>query len=91
MPSLHAAYSSITAYYAIHKYGIKKAGWVIIYPLGVYVAAVYLNHHFIVDLILGVIYMAASIKIVRLYHNYREQGSKYSSENGSQVTKDEEE
>ena len=75
LPSLHAAYSSITAYYAIKKYGMKKAGWVLIYPFGVYVAAVYLNHHFIVDLILGVIYMAVSIKIVRAYRNYREQRS----------------
>ena len=74
LPSLHAAYSSITAYYAIKKYGQnKRVRWVLLYPFGVFAAAVYLNHHFIVDLILGVFYTLISIKSIRVFRNIRER------------------
>lgn len=80
LPSLHAAYSSITAYYAIKKYGKdKRVRWVLLYPFGVFFAAVYLNHHFIVDLILGVIYSFISIKSVRAFRNFREKRDKIKS------------
>ncbi|MFV2014766.1 MAG: phosphatase PAP2 family protein, partial [Candidatus Heimdallarchaeota archaeon] len=66
VPSLHAAYSFISAYYAIKKYGWNRTWWMIFYPLGVWTAAVYLNHHFIVDLAAGVLYVFIGVRISRL-------------------------
>lgn len=63
-PSLHSAYSIITAYYAIRKYG-KKAWWMIFYPMGVWCGAVYLNHHYIIDLVAGGVYVFVSLNIVK--------------------------
>ena len=64
MPSLHSAYSFITAYYCVKKYG-KKMWPIVFYPVTIWCAAVYLNHHYVCDLIGGVVYSYASIRIVR--------------------------
>lgn len=53
IPSLHAAYPVIVLFY-----GIKKGlGWfnviLIIFMVGIWFAAVYTNHHYIIDVILG--------------------------------------
>ncbi|MHA2275172.1 MAG: phosphatase PAP2 family protein [Candidatus Kariarchaeaceae archaeon] len=71
LPSLHAAYAFISAFYTIEKYGWKRTWWIVIYPIGVMASAVYLNHHFVVDLILGIIYVVVSIKTVRSIKRYR--------------------
>lgn len=73
LPSLHAAYSFMASYYTIKKYGIEKFWWMIFYPAGVLTAAVYLNHHYIVDLILGIVYIYFSIITVRTIRNYIEK------------------
>lgn len=67
-PSLHAGYSYLVAYYLIREYYPKVGKWAllaIIYPIGVWSGAVYLNHHFIVDLLAGMLYAYTSIRIVR--------------------------
>lgn len=54
MPSLHATYPLIVLFYGIK----KKLGWVNIlftlFMLGIWFAAVYSNHHYIIDLAVGV-------------------------------------
>lgn len=88
LPSLHAGYSTLTAYYAIRKYGKnKKAWWILAYPVGVYIGAVYLNHHYIVDLILGVVYVFISIKSVRAFRNYTARRSAITDENHNKDSK----
>ncbi|RLD60487.1 MAG: inositol phosphorylceramide synthase [Bacteroidetes bacterium] len=55
IPSLHAAYPVIVLYYGIK----KRLGWVnwlfVIFMLGIWFSAIYSNHHYIIDIILGVI------------------------------------
>lgn len=70
MPSLHAAYSFFVAYFAIKKHR-WKASWVAIYPLGVCCSAVYLNHHYIVDLIVGIMYSMIAIYLSSLWTKHR--------------------
>ncbi len=55
VPSLHAAYSFLVAFFAIRNYG-KKGSIAIIYPIGIYFSALYLKHHYLIDLILGTVY-----------------------------------
>jgi membrane-associated phospholipid phosphatase len=73
VPSLHSAFSCLTAYYTIYRYKHKsnKVWLFAIYPVTVWCAAVYLNHHFVVDLIAGLIYAYFSIKIVRFIRRKR--------------------
>ncbi|MCH8907255.1 MAG: inositol phosphorylceramide synthase [Candidatus Heimdallarchaeota archaeon] len=75
VPSLHAAFSYFVAYYAIRKYKSigPKIYLIIIYPLIVWIAAVYLNHHYIVDLIIGIGYSYFSIRTIRFIHRRRRE------------------
>ena len=54
MPSLHATYPLIVLFYGIQ----KKLGWVnilfVLFMFGIWFAAVYSNHHYIIDLAVGV-------------------------------------
>ncbi|OLS28855.1 MAG: hypothetical protein HeimC2_04560 [Candidatus Heimdallarchaeota archaeon LC_2] len=79
LPSLHAAFSFFVAYYAIYYYRSRigrKIYWIIFYPFLVWTAAVYLNHHYIVDLLAGAAYSYVSIKLVRYYRKKRGIGAK---------------
>lgn len=55
MPSLHATYPLIVLFYGIK----KKLGWVNIlfalFMFGIWFAAVYSSHHYIIDLVVGVV------------------------------------
>ncbi|MCX6695061.1 MAG: phosphatase PAP2 family protein [Candidatus Altiarchaeota archaeon] len=59
IPSLHMAYPWIIFLYSLRTWG-RKALPVVILPLGVAYGAVYLGHHYVIDLIIGVIYATAS-------------------------------
>ncbi|MHA1911001.1 MAG: phosphatase PAP2 family protein [Candidatus Kariarchaeaceae archaeon] len=51
-PSLHAGYAFLCAIISTRTWG-KKARWVWIYPIGMSISAMYLNHHWMVDLFAG--------------------------------------
>jgi membrane-associated phospholipid phosphatase len=55
MPSLHVAYPVYIALFATVTFG-RKAAWTWFLPPGVAFSAVYLGHHYVVDLIAGVFY-----------------------------------
>ncbi len=78
LPSLHAAFSFFVAYYAIYYYRSrigKKIYWIILYPFAVWTAAVYLNHHYIVDLLAGAAYSYFSIHVIRYFRKKRGIGT----------------
>lgn len=54
MPSLHSTYPLIVLFYGIQ----KKLGWVnilfVVFMLGIWFTAVYSNHHYILDVLVGV-------------------------------------
>jgi len=56
IPSLHGSYPLAMAFFLykkFHRYPLLLA----LYPLGVWFSAVYLNQHYIIDLIIGAIYL----------------------------------
>lgn len=57
LPSLHAAHSAFIAVYCVFVWR-RKMQWMLLYPVCVSIAAIYLGHHYIVDIILGVAYAA---------------------------------
>ncbi len=69
VPSLHGAYSVIAAIFAIRRWG-KKASWVVIFPIAMWFSTMWLNHHYLIDLLWGAAYVAIaypiSLKLVDL-------------------------
>ena len=63
MPSLHAAYPWLFFLFACRLWG-KRGGLVALYPAAVFFAVVYLGHHYVVDIIGGIVYASASYALV---------------------------
>lgn len=62
IPSLHGSYPVAIAFFTWKKFR-KAAFWLALYPLGVWFSAVYLNQHYIIDLIIGALYFAVAYLI----------------------------
>ena len=62
VPSLHGAYPVVIVFFAYLR--IKKRLFLMsLYPIGTWFAAVYLNHHYIIDLIIGAFYIVIAFYI----------------------------
>jgi hypothetical protein len=59
MPSLHAAYPTFISIFCVWVWG-KKARWMFVMPLMVCFSAVWLAHHYVVDLLAGILYAGAA-------------------------------
>jgi membrane-associated phospholipid phosphatase len=62
MPSLHGAYPLTIALFACLRFG-RRVRWILAYPALTWFAAVYLNQHYVVDLVTGAGYVAAAFLI----------------------------
>jgi hypothetical protein len=63
MPSLHSAYPIIVLYYALkNKLGGVNVFFAVV-MMGIWFAAVYLSHHYILDVLAGIICAAAGISL----------------------------
>lgn len=70
IPSLHGAYPLVLVFFAYKK--IKRGlPWLLLYPAAVWFAAVYLNQHYLIDLIIGALYIPVAYFIAThvLYPN----------------------
>lgn len=63
MPSLHMAYPTFIALYLLFAFD-KKPKWIFLLPIGVGFSTIYLGHHYVIDLIAGVIYATIIFTIV---------------------------
>ncbi|MBI4236898.1 MAG: inositol phosphorylceramide synthase [Deltaproteobacteria bacterium] len=63
-PSMHGAWPILMALHAQH-YSNWLAGWILIYTGWMWWAAMYLHHHFLVDLLCGVLYVGLAYLAVR--------------------------
>ena len=62
IPSLHGAYPLVLSFFAYQKF--RRGVWLLaFYPLAVWFAAVYLNQHYVVDLIIGALYIPVAYAI----------------------------
>ncbi len=62
IPSLHGAYPLVLVFFAYKKFH-RGLGWLLLYPLGVWFAAVYLNQHYVIDLLLGALYIPVAYAV----------------------------
>jgi hypothetical protein len=63
MPSLHAAYPWLFLLFAWRIWGWRATAFAI-YPAAVYFAVVYLGHHYVADLLGGILYATAAYVVV---------------------------
>jgi inositol phosphorylceramide synthase catalytic subunit len=67
IPSLHSAYPVVTWFYA-RKKGLGWFKWVIFIDIiGIWFSAIYTNHHYVIDVLLGLFCGAISIYIFEKY------------------------
>ena len=66
IPSLHAAYPVIVLFYGIKK-RLRWVNWLFaIFMIGIWFSAVYSNHHYIIDIILGVVVAVITLLLFTL-------------------------
>jgi membrane-associated phospholipid phosphatase len=63
MPSLHAAWPTYIALYCMWIWG-RRAAWLLLLPVGVAFSAVYLAHHYVIDVVGGVAYAGAVFRAI---------------------------
>jgi len=63
IPSLHGAYPVVISFFGYLKFRKRPLLWAL-YPAGTWFSAVYLNQHYIIDLIIGAIYIILAYQIV---------------------------
>lgn len=56
VPSLHSAYATLLAIYAITLFKSRWRFAVLIYPFLIYVGTIYMGEHYVIDAILGILY-----------------------------------
>ncbi len=56
VPSLHSAYPALFALFINRMYSFKKTWWVWLYPASLWLGVVYLGEHYVIDVLLGVLY-----------------------------------
>jgi hypothetical protein len=62
VPSLHAAYPVVVLFYAARQLKRKyRAMYYAVFMIGIWFAAVYSGHHYVIDVLLGVIWAVAGI------------------------------
>ena len=66
IPSLHGAHACAVAYFGMRKFRRLRPLW-LIHPIGTWVSAVYLNEHYIIDLLIGLVYLIAAYYAVKLW------------------------
>lgn len=62
-PSLHAAYPVLAAVYAWRRYR-ALAVFLVVWAAGVWFSIVYLGEHYVVDALMGLVYVAVATVIV---------------------------
>lgn len=80
IPSLHSAYPAILVLFGIKNKNIIFTVLALLFAMGIWVSAIYLNHHYIIDVILGVCcaiigffifyFMLNRIKIIEKWFNF---------------------
>jgi len=78
IPSLHGSYPVVIAFFGMRKFKKLRPLW-LIYPIGTWFSAVYLDEHYIIDLLIGLVYVIIAYQIVKrilypkLFHRYVER------------------
>ena len=63
LTSLHGAHAVVMAVFGMQKFRRLRSLW-LIHPIGTFFAAVYLNEHYIIDLIIGSGYVIIAYLVV---------------------------
>lgn len=65
VPSLHSAYPLIATAFMIRAFGWRRCGWLLLYPLSMWIGVVYLGEHYIFDIVAAIIFVVVGLWVVR--------------------------
>lgn len=66
IPSLHGSYPLMIAFFAFGRFrNVLIRGLLVLYVAATWAAACYLNHHYLIDLFIGALYVVAAIALYR--------------------------
>jgi membrane-associated phospholipid phosphatase len=83
-PSLHAVYPMFIALYCIRVSG-RRVAWLLFLPVAVSFAAVFLGHHYVIDLLAGYAYAIVFFLLTKLYLEKASRNYLTISEQGSRL------
>jgi len=66
IPSLHGAYPCVIAFFGMKKFHKLRPLW-LLYPVGTWFSAVYLDEHYIIDLVIGLVYVIIAYQFVKRF------------------------
>lgn len=91
IPSLHGAYPIVVSFFAWKKFR-RQLPLLIFYPVATWFSAVYLNHHYVVDLLIGVLYIFVAYHVTvhflypRIFARFVELKSPAEKEEGGSLS-----
>lgn len=65
VPSLHSAYPLIATAFMIKGFGWRRCGWLLLYPLSMWIGVVYLGEHYVFDVIAAIVFVIVGLWCVR--------------------------
>lgn len=82
VPSLHSIFPIVESAFIIAAFGLRRAWWIILYPLTIFIAVVYLGEHYVFDIIVSIIYSVITLFVVRYgFRRYRAKRSLTTEQN----------
>lgn len=56
VPSLHSAYPLLIWLFLVKAFGLRRMGWLFVYPLSMWIGVTYMGEHYVFDAMLGALY-----------------------------------
>jgi hypothetical protein len=73
VPSLHSAYPLLGTMFMVAAFGFKKVWWLLVYPLSMWIGVTYLGEHYVVDILVAVLYVVLGyVAVTRFFVWYRQ-------------------
>jgi membrane-associated phospholipid phosphatase len=72
VPSLHAAYPTLTLLFSAKIFGWRRMWWLAIYPISLWIGVVYLGEHYVTDVLLGIGYAVVAYMVSMRVHAWKQ-------------------
>lgn len=79
VPSLHSIYPIVESAFIIATFAWRRAWWIILYPISIFIAVVYLGEHYVFDIIVSIIY--STIALLGVRYGFKRYRAKHSRNN----------
>ncbi|WP_051712828.1 phosphatase PAP2 family protein [Spirillospora albida] len=87
VPSLHSAYPLLIAVFAAKAFGWRWSWPLLVYPVSIWIGVVYFGEHYVVDVLLGVLYaLAVPYLLLKVVEWWRRKAGRQPQDGADQTT-----